>query len=222
MSANPRWGAIGWLVGVAEFVAGMAIAQAGWTGSTYSLLTNYISDLGNTVCAPYDGRAVCSPWHLVFNVAIGLMGLLLIAGIFGMRQWFPPGTWREAALVVLGIGGAGAVGVGLNPENVNPAAHVASAFLAFLLTNVAVVALGVHEERAHRSRGFAVYSIGSGVVGLLALALFAAHAYGPLGAGGMERLIVAPVLLWAIVTAVSALRRPLSVTAAPASAATLG
>ena len=48
----------------------------------------------------------------------------------------------------------------------------------------------------------------SGLVGLVAFVLFEAKTWGPLGVGGMERLIVAPVLLWALVAGIHLVRIP--------------
>ena len=46
-------------IGTIQFIVAMGVVQAGYPG--YSLLTNYISDLGNTAT---------SPWHVVFNASI--------------------------------------------------------------------------------------------------------------------------------------------------------
>ena len=79
-----RAGATLWVLGVAGFLFGMGVTQLGWdllrSGPTpvYSLLHNYISDLGAVSCGPLPGRYVCSPWHEVFDlsaVALGLFGL---------------------------------------------------------------------------------------------------------------------------------------------------
>jgi hypothetical membrane protein len=62
--------------------------------------------------------------------------------------------------------------------------------------------------RDTRWDGFRAFSILCGLVGLVALVLFASKDYAGLGVGGMERLIVAPVLLWAIVVGVHLARIP--------------
>ena len=51
--------------------------------------------------------------------------------------------------------------------------------------------------RDTRWDGFRAYTMLSGLVILIALILFATKNYAGLGVGGMERLVVAPMLLWA-------------------------
>jgi hypothetical membrane protein len=62
--------------------------------------------------------------------------------------------------------------------------------------------------RDTRWDGFRTYTVLSGFVALIAVALFANKVYAGLGVGGMERLIVAPVLLWALVVGVHLVRIP--------------
>ena len=53
----------------AQFFVAQAVTQSRWT-TPFSLATNYISDLGNTECAPYprgSDNFVCSPWHAAMN-----------------------------------------------------------------------------------------------------------------------------------------------------------
>ena len=62
--------------------------------------------------------------------------------------------------------------------------------------------------RDTRWDGFRAYTLLSGVVGLVALVLFATKTYAGLGVGGMERLIVAPVILWSLVVGIHLARIP--------------
>ena len=41
-------------------------------------------------------------------------------------------------------------------------------------------------------------TVGFGLVGLSALGLFLTHTYGPLGRGGMERVVAYPQTIWMI------------------------
>jgi hypothetical membrane protein len=202
-----RHGAILWIVGVLEFIVGMIVTQLGWT-TPYSLQNNYISDLGAVYCGEYAGRYVCSPWHDVFNISIILLGVLLILGTILLRTGFPPRTSRTLGLGLLVVAGIGAIGVGLSPEDVNLRVHTVSALLAFAGGGLALVVLGFAMFRDTRWDGFRAFSIFCGLIGLVALVLFVAGVYGPLGVGGMERLIVAPVLLWALVCGLHLVRIP--------------
>ena len=75
-------GAFVWIAAVQFFVV-QVIAQSAWT-TPYSLLHNYISDLGNTACADYlvgeALRYVCSPLHWLMNVSFFLQGVIIIVG----------------------------------------------------------------------------------------------------------------------------------------------
>jgi hypothetical membrane protein len=202
-----RHGAILWIVATVQFVVAMAVTQIGY-GSSYSLTQNYISDLGANVCENIGGRYVCSPWHLVFNLSIVLFGLLLILGLILVRTAFPPRGTRTIGLGLLAIAAVGAIGVGLSPETYNLTIHTLSAAIAFVVGGIALIVLGFAMFRDTRWDGFRAYTMLSGLVGLVAFALFEAKAYGPLGVGGMERLIVAPILLWSVVVGIHLVRIP--------------
>ena len=221
-----RTGGLLWLVAAVEFFLGMAVTQIGWdllrSGSTppYSLLANYISDLGAVHCGTLDSRMICSPWHVVFNVSIVLFGLLVLAGALLVREGFPGGRVRDLGIVLLLLGSVGAIGVGLSPEDVNRTVHTASALVAFVLGNLGVVVVGLAGLRQPGRHLREIYSILSGAVGLVAVVLFATGTYGPLQVGGMERLILAPVLLWAAVEGALLLRyAPPQPASPPATAA---
>ncbi|HTW77149.1 MAG TPA: DUF998 domain-containing protein [Thermoplasmata archaeon] len=204
-----RHGAILWIVGVVVFVAAMIITQLGYTGSSYSLLHNYISDLGAAHCGVYHSNIfVCSPWHEVFNVGIILMGLLLIFGTLLIRTAFPARGTRTLGLALLVLAGIGAIGVGLSPEDVNLTVHTISAAIAFILGNLALIVLAFAMFRDTRWDGYRAYTLFSGLVGLIAFVLFYTKNWGALGVGGMERLIVAPLLLWALVVGIHLARIP--------------
>ena len=213
-------GAIVLIVGAVQFVVAMAITQIGYGatfdwGSSYSLRFNYISDLGATQCGSFHTGALgsgshyaCSPWHLVFNVSIIVLGLLLILAVLLLRTAFPARRTRAVGLGLLAVAGIGSIGVGLSPENVNITVHSLSALLAFLGGGLALIVLGFAMFRDTRWEGFRAYSVLSGLVSLVALVLFISKVYVGLGVGGMERLIVAPVVLWSIVVGIHLARIP--------------
>ncbi|HTP56334.1 MAG TPA: DUF998 domain-containing protein [Thermoplasmata archaeon] len=203
-------GALLWIVGAVQFVVAMAVVEWRWT-TAYSLRTNYISDLGNTQCGDWPHAAssyVCSPWHSVFNGSIIVLGLLVILGALLLRSAFPSRSSRSVGLLLLILAGLGSIGVGLSPENVNIQIHTVSALLSFAGGNLALIVLGFVMFRDTRWDGYRAYSMFSGLVGLIALALFSTHVYLGLGVGGMERLIVAPLLLWLVVASIHLLRIP--------------
>lgn len=208
-----RHGAVLLIIGSLEFIVGMAITQIGY-GSSYSLTQNYISDLGAVNCGVFGGSGslpghyACSPWHDVFNVSIILLGILLGLAVILIRSAFPARRSRTIGLALLLVAAIGSIGVGLSPEDVNITVHSVSAFLAFAGSGFALVVLGFAMFRDTRWDGFRAYTLLSGLVILVALILFGTKNYVGLGVGGMERLVVAPVLLWAIVVGIHLVRIP--------------
>jgi hypothetical membrane protein len=190
-------GAILLVVGALVFVAAMIITQVGY-GASYSLKDNYISDLG----------AAKSPWHLVFNVGIIVMGLLVVLAVFLLRTAFSVRRSRTVGLALFALMGIGSIGVGLSPEDYNITVHSICALVAFLGGSVGLMALGLAMFRDTRWDGFRGYTLLSGLVSLVALILFLSHVYVGIGVGGMERLIVAPVLLWSLVAGTHLARIP--------------
>jgi hypothetical membrane protein len=203
-----RHGAILYIVGVLQFLVGMIVTQLLYGPPTYNLLSNYISDLGAYNCGVWGGRQICSPGHEIFNVSIILLGILLIIGTVLIRTAFPARGSRTVGLGLLVISGFGAMGVGLSPEDYNLTIHSLSAATAFVGGGLALVVLGVAMFRDTRWDGFRAYTMLSGLVALIAFILFFTKNYGPLEVGGMERLIVAPILLWSLVVGIHLVRIP--------------
>jgi len=210
-----RWGALLWMVGVLQFVLGMIVTQELYGPPSYSVTGNYISDLGAVHCKSWSGGGafagdyVCSPAHDVFNASIILLGVLLILGIFLIYRAFPRPRGRWVALGIFIISGAGTSLVGVFPEDVNLPVHIAVATTAFAGVNIALFVFAALFWRSrHWGPGWSVFSLLAGAVGTVALLLFLDQSYGPLGVGGMERLIVVPTLGWAFVVGLALLRHP--------------
>jgi hypothetical membrane protein len=200
-------GAIVWILAVQFFVA-QVVVQLAWV-TPFSLTQNFISDLGNTTCGPYpldSSMYVCSPWHAWMNLSFVLLGLIILVGAALVRTAFPPGPFRAAGLMLLALAGAGIIAVGLFPEDVNIMYHRLGAAAHFILGNLGMVALGISLRQARLRPVLAVYSIVSGVVGLLATALFVSDHYLGMGIGGMERLAAYPLPLWLIAGGISFVR----------------
>jgi hypothetical membrane protein len=203
-----RLGSIIWTLAVQFFLA-QIVVQSAWT-TPFSLMWNFISDLGNTACAPYppdSSSYVCSPWHAWMNGSFILLGLIILFGGVLVRTAFPAGGPRTTGLSLLALTGAGIIAVGLFPENVNSTLHRLGAAGHFVLGNLAVVALGIALWSARQRKALAVYSVVSGVVGLLAAALFITDHYLGLGIGGMERVAAYPLPLWLMVFGISLVRK---------------
>lgn len=185
-------------VGVVQFTLAMAVVQYEYPG--YSDFANYISDLGNTVT---------SPWHDVFNVSIILLGVLAFVGVLLSWEGFERGGTRAVGLPLLLLASIAAVLVGCFPENVNPPVHDTVSLLVFAPGGLALVVLAGGMREGTSWHWFRGPSAGLGVVTLLSLAYYVPTqanntTWGP---GLIERLIVAPILLWGFLAAVELIRR---------------
>ena len=202
-----RRGAVVWMLAIQFFIA-QIIVQAAWT-TPFSLTANYISDLGNTTCGPYpidSNMYVCSPWHAGMNASFIVQGVIILVGIALIYRAFPAGRTRTVGLVLLALAGPGSILVGLFPENVNTTPHTIGAAAHFVSGNLGVAVLGIALATVRRQIPLAIFSIISGVVGLLATALFISGNYLGTGIGGMERIAAYPLPLWLIVVGISMLQ----------------
>jgi hypothetical membrane protein len=154
------------------------------TGYIYSVANNYVSDLGANC------RTTCTavPSAYLFDASIALLGLLIIIGAYFLHrayQWMP-------ATVMVAIAGIGALGVGLFPETTG-IWHSLFSLIVFLFAGLTALVTA----RFQRKPMF-YFSIILGLATLAALFLYIGGEYVGLGAGGMERMVVYPVLVWSI------------------------
>lgn len=161
-------------LGISQFLFFLRVAESIYPG--YSVANNYISDLGVGNTAP------------LFNTSVSFLGVCVVAAAYLSSAVFESKIFR----VLIAVTGVGAFGVGLFPENV-PVLHTFFSFITFFFAGVAAV----YGSRVF-PRLIAVISAVSGVISLAALFLFGSGNYLGLGHGGMERLIVYPVLCWGL------------------------
>jgi hypothetical membrane protein len=159
-------------VGGVQFVVGMFVAEALYP--EYSISQNFISDLG-------VGSAA-----FIFNSSVILLGLMVIVSAYFIERAFR----THMVAVLFGLSGAGAIGVGVFPENFE-LIHLGVSFVAFLFGGLSAIAAYKLEKTP-----LSHFSVIMGVISLSALALFLTETFLGLGQGGMERMIVYPILLW--------------------------
>jgi len=159
-------------VAVSQFVIGLVVAEARYPG--YSISANYISDLG------------VGPSAMIFNSSVFLMGLLILIGAYFFQRAFN----FKLLTVLLVLTAIGAMGVGVFTENSGSVHHVVS-LIAFLFGGLSSIA-------SYRlvKRPLSVIAVILGLMSLGALGLYGAQIYLGLGVGGMERMIVYPILMW--------------------------
>jgi hypothetical membrane protein len=168
---------------------------------SYSLVSNSISDLGETSCGGYGSPPMCSPrWWLMDYVGFLVLGLVMVTGSTLLYHEFTERVPRERRAAMFGfgliaLGGLGSILVGLFPENQNPTMHVVGAFLAIAIGNLAILVLGaVLTLPESMRRSMLLFSS----LALTALLCFASHRYFGIGRGTMERFAAYPVTIWLI------------------------
>jgi hypothetical membrane protein len=194
-----RWGGVLIGVGVVQFAVAMAWVQTRYSG--YSLLTNYISDLGNTST---------SPLHSVFNISIMILGVFAFLGVLLAWGGFPRGGARVVGLFLLLIASVAAILVGVFPENVNMPVHDFVSLMVFLPGGLALVVLATGMRERTLWSGYRVFSAVLGAITLVSLAYYApTQQYNTTWYPGfVERLIVFPILIWGFVVGVHLMRLP--------------
>src|SRR5256712_5276816 len=171
-----QWAGLTLSLGTVEFAMGLTIAEIVYPDSSVS--GNYISALGGgTAAAP------------IFTGSIIILGLLLV-----LCSWFLFRGYRDRFLMVaLAVAGVGAAGVGIFTEGSPFGLHSAFSLITFVFAALATI-LAFRIVRPP----LGYLSIVFGVVSFAALGLYVSGNYLGLGPGGVERMIVWPVLVWGI------------------------
>lgn len=204
-SGNSAAGARLILAGTVQFILVMAIAQFAYpcTNSCYSILTNPISDLGNTATSPL--------WP-IFNYSLIIFGMAVFAGALLFLDKFSRGWIGSIGTFLICMSALGAAGVGVVPENTILALHSIFALIAFISGAIGIILIGTTFYPTKAFRTFGLLSIILGIVSLAATAVILLASYGviqPLaisgggiGFGAVERIVAAPILLWLMVAGV--------------------
>jgi hypothetical membrane protein len=168
---------------------------------SYSLVSNTISDLGETSCGGYGSPPICSPrWWLMDYVGFLLLGLVMVVGSGLLYHEFTDRVPRERRGAMFGfslmaLAGLGAILVGFFPENNNRTMHIIGAFLGIAIGNVALFVLGAVLTLPESMRR---YMLIFSSLSLAALVCFASHKSFGIGAGMMERIAAYPITIWLI------------------------
>ncbi len=170
-----QWAGLLLFVGIAQFaIIGLTVAESVYPG--YSVSQNYISDLG------------VGPAALIFDPSIILVGLVVLA-----TAWFLLRAFRDRILsIVVALAGVGAIAVGVFTEDFGVIHSLVSLWTFVFIALSAILAMRVVRPP------FQYICVVLGVLSLIALGLYISKTYLGLGAGGMERMIVWPILVWGL------------------------
>lgn len=155
--------------------------------------------LGASIAPDYDFGAaaisdlgVIEQTALLFNASLLVVGVLNLAGGYLFYRWHGR-PWLLAFFALAGIGAVGAGAVSLNTSEL----HSLFALLAFLFFNLEAIGCAAVLPGPMR-----VISAIAGSIGVVFVVLMVigdsgnTAAFGSIGHGGTERMIVYPVMLW--------------------------
>jgi hypothetical membrane protein len=188
--ANRRLAVAGVLFVVAAAVVLMGIISAeALHPGPYTTGGNEISDLGGT--RPPDS-IVYQPTATIFNLTMFTAGLLVLVGAALLHL----GLGRWMATIPVALLGAGVLLVGVFPGPTGTP-HALASMLAFVSGGIAGVLVGTVVAPPFRYLSVALGGIA--LFALVSYMLFGeAGPLGSLGAGGVERWIAYPVVIWLI------------------------
>ena len=194
-------GVIG-IVAAAEFVVGVFIAQAYYPN--YSVTQNDLSDLG-AACHPGTSCVIVQPTSIIWNTVLSLMGILSFASALLIYQ----ALRNRLFSVLFGLWGLGAFVAGVVPENVDLTTHGLSSIISFV--GGAVAALTFYRLRLGTPRYFLYFPAILGAITLIGTLIllfvpFATLEASAIGHGGMERIVVYPMITWEIILGIILLR----------------
>ena len=175
-------------VAVTQFLFCITIAEALYPG--YSISANYISDLG------------VGPSSIIFNSSVFILGFSLILGTYFLRN----NPDFKTVNILLFLVGLSAMGVGVFTKDFPLTHGVVSSMTFFFVGLSAISSFKVFKKP------LSLISVILGAITLVALSLFSigmitsgsitsnivydSNFYLGLGPGGMERMIVYPVVMW--------------------------
>jgi hypothetical membrane protein len=202
-------GAIAWIAGPVQFVIAQVVVQFSWH-TRYSWTANAISDLGAVRCGRIStpgmpAQYVCSPLHGVMNMSTVALAVLVAVGVLLNGAAWGGGAVAMAARGLILVAAAGDALVGLAPEDVHPHLHLLGAFAAIGAGNTALILAGFIGRSSPLGR-LRQLTVPLGVLSMVATWLTFTRCTPIVGAGGMERIAVFPLLYWLLVAGAYVIR----------------
>ena len=153
-----RLGAVLWILSLQIFIVERVAMRV--TRPAQSFTHDYVSNMGIVTC----NAAFCSPLHSLFNASFMAQGILFAVGALLLWKVFPQLPESSAALVFLGLSGAGIAIAGLMPGDLHHNRHVVAGTLFFISGSVAVCLFGMvwlNAASPRRRTGWAFIAVGA-------------------------------------------------------------
>jgi len=167
-------------VAVTQFVLGVIVSEALYSG--YSISENYLSELG------------VGSSSMIFNSSVFLLGLLLIVGAYFLHRAFGF-TMLTVTFVLTAIGSMG-VGIFTLDAGIMHSVAALFFFLFIGLSAIFAVICSYYHGFKLMKMPFSAIAVILGLTELGGLALFVGKIHFGLGTGGMQRMVLYPVLIW--------------------------
>lgn len=165
----------------AQFITVIMLTAAMVPG--YDFRGGAISDLG-----------VFAETALLFNSSLVLVGVLNLLGGYAFYRTHG----KRWLLSLFALAGVGAIVAGLFPLDAG-GLHTLGALLAFVFFNAQAVGTATEVTGFIRTLAVLAGTLGLVFVGLMIIGdAGTATAFGPIGHGGTERMIIYPVMLWLV------------------------
>ena len=183
------------VVASVEWIIGVFVAQAYYPN--YSITYNALSDLGATchsaTALTPNSCVIYQPSSIIFNTTLILFGVLSIPAAYFINR----SLRKRFFSTLLGLFGLGVLIDGVFPEN-ELTIHLLGGLVAF---GGVIAAITVYRLGEATPRYFQYSSAAIGIVSLVATLLLFAVPLGTLessviGFGGLERIILYPLIIW--------------------------
>jgi hypothetical membrane protein len=163
-------------IGSVQFLVLMILAETQYPG--YNPASNYISDLG---LWDYDSA-------IIFDPSVSLFGLFVAIGSYLLLK---NTDWKWFSIFLL-LSGIGAMGVGVFNEDVE-GVHFAVSAMAFGFAAIAAIS-----SYWYLPPTIGVPGLILGAIAFMALCLVGSDISIGIGPGGMERMVLYPVMGWTL------------------------
>jgi hypothetical membrane protein len=186
-------------VAAAQWVLLVIVAETQYPN--YSPQQNFLSDLGATChrglsLTLITPCVIVSPSSSIWDTTLSLMGLLSLVSVV----LFYGATRKKGFSILFGLWGLGALIAGAVPENLLLSVHELASLAAFLAGSIAAIVAFrfLQSPLKYLSVALGLFSFASLIALTFEGPLMRLNGIFGLGFGGIERMVVYPIVIWEI------------------------